>query len=179
MRNPGKLTPKQKRFCQEFIIDSNATQAFIRAGFAPRSAHVHSCGMMAKPQIQDEIARLQMERAKRLELKADDVLLELLRLARVDLKAAYDENGNLKPVHEIPEDTRRAIAGIEIEELFEGHGKDRKHVGTLRKVKFWDKVKSLELLGKHLKLWVERIEVQGLEGLAAKIEEGRARAANR
>ena len=68
------------------------------------------------------------------------------------------------PIKDIPKAVRKAISGVEVEELFEGKGEDRVHVGTLRKVKFWDKVKSWELLGKHLKLFVERTEHTGLDG---------------
>lgn len=175
----GGLTSKQRAFCREYMVDLNGTQAAVRAGYSSRSAKFIACEMLKLEHVQAEVARLNVERMKRLDLKADDVLLELLRIARVDLSQAYDRDGNLKPIHEIPEDVRRAIAGIEIDELWEGHGKDKEQVGITRKVKFWDKVKSLELLGKHLKLWVERIEVDGLEGLAERIQAGRARAAQR
>lgn len=179
MKPKPKMTPRMARFCREYMVDLNGGQAAVRAGYSERTCTVIASQLLTKPAIQNEIAKLQVERAKRLDLKADDVLLELLRIARVDLSQAYDTDGNLKPIHEIPEDVRRAIAGIEVEELFEGRGEAREHVGNLRKVKFWDKVKSLELLGKHLKLWVERIEVDGLTGLAERIQAGRSRAAQR
>ena len=64
------------------------------------------------------------------------VLGELLRLARVDIAGAFDKNGKLKPIHEIPEDVRRAICGVEVDELFEGTGRDREQVGFTRKVRY-------------------------------------------
>jgi len=86
------------------------------------------------------------------------VLQEIRSLAFVDIRKLYDSNGQLKAPHEIPADVARAVAGIEVDELFEGSGKERSQVGWTKKVKFYDKVRALELLGKNLKLFTERME---------------------
>src|SRR6267142_6304759 len=106
-----------------------------------------------RPATAREPRRAIENRAIRVAVRADDVLGELLRIARADLTQAFTPEGQLKPIHEIPEDVRRAIAGVEVEQLFEGRGQKREKVGDLVKVKFWNKVSGLDLLGRHLNLW--------------------------
>ncbi len=155
-RKARPLSPKQLRLVDEYLVDLNATQAAIRAGYSPKSANEQACKLLAKPSIAALVAAKQAARAQRTEITADVVLGELLRLARVDIAGAFDESGRLKPIHEIPEDVRRAICGVETDELFEGLGRDRVAVGVTRKVKFWDKVRALEHLARHLGLLSDR-----------------------
>lgn len=157
-RKPRQITPRQARFVQEYLLDLNGTQAAIRAGYSAKSADRIAIELLRNPEVAREISERQARREERTQIKADTVLAELLRLARVDLAQAFNENGDLKPIHEIPEDVRRAIAGVEIEALFEGRGRDREQVGFVKKVRFWDKNRSLELLGKHLALFIDRSE---------------------
>lgn len=157
----GDLTPKQRRFVNEYLIDLNGKQAAIRAGYAPKSAEVTASHLLSVAKVAEEIRRGAAKREQRTQITADTVLSEFLRIARVDIAEAFDEDGSLKPVHEIPEDIRRAIAGLEVEELFEGRGESRESVGRLRKVKFWDKNRALESLAKHLGLLVDRVHHDG------------------
>jgi phage terminase small subunit len=155
----SQLEPKQEMFCREYIIDLNATQAAIRAGYSEHTARQIASELLSKPHVQAEIQRLADKRAAKLDLKAEDVLREVMRLAMVDISEAFNEDGSLKPIKEIPVEVRRAIASVEVDELFEGHGDDREQVGYTRKVKFWDKVKTLQLLGQHLKLFSDRLDL--------------------
>lgn len=159
----SKLNPKQERFCLEYIVDLNATQAAIRSGYSVKSAKAIGSEHLTKPDIQARIEELKGAREKRTEITADTVLQELLLLAKVDLSRAYGDDGKLLPIKQIPEDVRRAIAGIEVFEEYEGHGKDKEYVGDTVKVKFWDKTRSLEMLGRHLKLFTDVIKHEGLE----------------
>lgn len=159
------LTDKQERFCQEYLKDLNGTQAAIRVGYSAKTATEQSSRLLTNVNVAARVKELMGKRSERTEITADVVLKELLLLAKVDLAQAYDEKGNLKPIHEIPEDVRRAIAGIKVYEEFEGYGKDRVKVGEVREVKFWDKTRTLELLGKHLKLFTDKVEHSGNMGL--------------
>jgi phage terminase small subunit len=164
------LSPRQQFFIAEYLKDLNATQAAIRAGYSPRTAESQASRLLRHVKVASAVAEAQRRRLERVEVKSDDILRELLRIATVDLAEAYDEAGNLKPIQEIPKDVRRAIAGIKVFEEFDGFGKDRVKVGEVREVKFWDKPRSLELLGKHLKLFTDVVEHQGkltLEQLVA------------
>jgi phage terminase small subunit len=95
--------------------------------------------------------------ARKFEVSAEFVLGELLTIAKLDLGDAYDASGNLKPVHEIPDHVRRAMAGLETDEIWAGKGEDRVLVGITKKVKFLDKIRALEALGRHLKLFTDKV----------------------
>lgn len=161
------LTLKQQRFVNEYLVDLNATRAYIRAGYSARGAHKLSARLMAHDGVRAALMKAVEAQSKRTGITADVILGELLLMARSDLAEAFDDAGNLKPINEIPEATRRAIASIEVDEITErGEGGKREVVGYTRKVKFWDKTRSLELLGKHLKLFVEKIEHSVSDDLA-------------
>ena len=168
----AKLTPKQQRFADEYLTDLNGKQAAIRAGYAPRSAEVAASKLLRVPKVAAAVQAGMAKRQARMELSADRVLLELLRVAMSDLSQAYDKNGNLLPVQDMPEDVRRSIAGIKVFEEFEGYGEARVKVGEVREVKFWSKTDALRDLGKHLKLFVERMEHTGKDGGPIKTEGG-------
>jgi phage terminase small subunit len=99
------------------------------------------------------------ERSKRVEITADNVLREIARLGFSDPRKLFDENGNLKPIHELDDDIAAAVAGIDV--VVRGDGENALQV---RKIKFWDKNNALEKLGKHLRLWTERHEHTGKDG---------------
>lgn len=169
-----KLTPKQLAFIREYTIDLNATQAAIRAGYSEKTARQAGAENLSKPDIQAELTKLMEARAQRVEIDADTVLRELLRLARVDLCEAFNDDGSLKPVRDMPEDVRRAISGVDVFEEFQGRGEDREMIGYTKKLRFWDKTKALEMLGRHLKLFSDKLELTGKDGGPIEME-GNAR----
>lgn len=169
------LTPRQQRFVDEYLIDSIGKQAAIRAGYSPKTAEAQASRLLSIAKVREAVDAAKIRQQDRLEIKADVILGELLRIARADLGAAFDDEGNLLPIKEIPEGTRRAISGIDVEELFEGYGRERERVGTTKKIRFWDKVSALEKLGKHLKLFVDRVEHSASDDLAALIAAARER----
>lgn len=154
-----KLTPKQEAFCREYLIDLNATQAYQRVfKCKPTASEANACRLMANDGVMARIDELKQERSKRTEITADVILAELLKLATVDLGKAFDSSGTILPINEMPEEVRKAISSIEVNELFDGQGSDKTVIGFMKKIRFWDKPKSLELLGKHLKLFTEKHE---------------------
>jgi phage terminase small subunit len=166
------LTPKQQRFCEEYILDLNATKAAIRAGYSSETARSIGSENLSKPDIEAEIERLLEKRSGKLAIKAEDVLRETYLMAMSDIGEAFDEEGKLKPIHEIPMHLRRMISSVEVDELWEPKedGKGKEQVGFTRKIKFWSKEKALHLLGQHLNLFIERHDVTGkvtLEQLVA------------
>lgn len=177
----GNRSAQAKRdlFVREYLIDLNATQAAIRAGFSAKTAGSAGQRLLKRVDISAQIKNVSRQRAARVEVTADTVLRELLNIARVDLSQCYTATGELKSIHEIPEDVRRAIAGIEVDEIMEGRGVDAVKVGETKKLKFWDKPRALELLGKHLKLFVDVHEHHGLERLVDEHRAAEARVAGR
>jgi len=94
------LTPLQFRFCQEYLIDLNASQAYMRAGFACKSVNVAgaaSCNLLRNPKIISAIQKVREDQAKRLDISATNVLRELARLAFSDSRKLYRAEGSLKP----------------------------------------------------------------------------------
>lgn len=150
-RAPRELTPLQRLFVLEYLKDFNATQAAIRAGYSEKTASQIAYELLQNPLVVAQIENEKAQRLDRLQVDADWMLKRLIHEAEADLAELYDDDGRLKPVNEWPEIWRKGlVAGIEVEELFEGRGEDREHVGTLRKVKLADRTKRLELIGRHV-----------------------------
>jgi phage terminase small subunit len=167
------LTPKQARFVEEYLIDLNGTQAAIRAGYSARSARDLACEMLDKAHIAKAVEKRIAARAKKTGLTAERVLRELAAVGLSDIRKFYDESGELKPVHELDDEAAAALAGVEVEELYEGRGDERKNVGRLKRIKRFDKVRALELAGKHLGLWDKPPEPEKLgPGLTIVVQNG-------
>jgi phage terminase small subunit len=170
------LTPQQELFCHEYIKDRNGTQAAIRAAYSPETAQEQASRLLSNVMIKARINGLIKEQLDNIKIDVAFVLRQLLNSATIDISDAYDECGELKPISEMPEPLRRAIVSIETEELFEGQGKNREHIGTAKTIKIQDRLRALELLGKHLKMFTDVHEIPGLEGLAEQIKAARKRA---
>lgn len=147
------MTDAQKRFCDEYLIDLNATRAYKVA--YPKckkdeTANAASSRMLRNVKVQEYISEKQKEIEKRTEVTQDMVIKELAKIAFLDIRKLYAENGQLKNVTDIDSDTAGAISSLETLEEYEGYGDDREKIGDTQKVRLLDKTKALELLGKHL-----------------------------
>lgn len=172
-------TARQRLFVAQYLVDHNATQAAVRAGYSAKTAEQLGSRLLKNKWVAEAIEAGLAKQEKRIERTADDVLRELWKLALVDIGLAFDANGALLSLAQMPEDVRRAISGIEVDELFAGDGEARSLAGRTRKVKLWEKTKALELLGKHFKLFTEKHE-HGVDGeLADLLREARTRAQRR
>lgn len=170
MKDPHTgLTDKQERFCREYLKDLNATAAAIRAGFKAKNADNVISRLMRLPHVSAYIEKLKAERAKRVDIKADEVLLELSRIAFSDLRKLFDENGAVTDPKKWPKSLARAVASIEVDELYDYEDGRRINIGQKKKVKFWPKVPALELLGKHLGMFKNEVDLgkETLEALVA------------
>ena len=153
-----KLKAKHEVFCREFLVDLNATQAAIRAGYASRRAHVTGA----------ELYELKQERIDQLGIDANYVLMRLVEIDRLDVADILEDDLSIKPLSAWPESWRRYLSGFNLAEMFEGRGDDREMVGILKKIKWPDKVKNLELLGRHVSVQAfkdnVKNEVTGADG---------------
>ncbi|UZA50423.1 terminase small subunit [Moraxella bovis] len=140
----AKLTPKQQRFVDEYLIDLNATQACIRAGYSEKTAKEMGAENLTKPNIQNAIQQAMSERQQRTKINADYVLNRLVQIDQLDIADILDETGNFKPISEWSKEWRLNLSSFEIVENATG--------GFVKKIKFPDKVKNLELLGKHVQI---------------------------
>ena len=158
-----KWTDKRELFCVKYIAcDLNATKAAIEAGYAAGSACKEACRLMGFPAIQDRIAELKAERVERAKIDADYVLHRLVDIDQMDCADILNDEGGIKPIQKWPKVWRTYISGFEITELIEGRGDEREMVGILKKIKWPDKLKNLELLGKHIgvQAFKEKLDVE-------------------
>ncbi|HEB1859553.1 terminase small subunit [Yersinia intermedia] len=146
------LTDKQEMFCREYLIDLNATQAAIRAGYSENTARKIGSENLTKPDVQNRIAELKLQRNEQVNIDAAYVLRRLVEIDQMDVLDIVKDDLSLKPVSEWPPTWRRYISGFDVAEMFENSGKGgaRELAGILKKIKWPDKVKNLELLGKHI-----------------------------
>lgn len=171
-----KTADRQERFAREYVKDLNGRRSAIAAGYSENGADVVASRLLGNANVKKLVADLTKEKFSKLDISAERILQELARLAFLDPRKLFNESGGLRPIHELDEDTARAIAGLDHEKLFEHFGKGQaKHVGTTSKVKLADKTRALQLLGQYRKLFTEKVEVTGLEGLADKLNRIRQR----
>ena len=157
------MTDAQKRFCDEYLIDLNATKAYKVAYpncKKDETACVNGSRLLRNARVQEYIAIHQKQREERTQVTQDKVIHELAKIAFADIRALYDDNGNLKNVKCLEDNIAGAVSQLETFEEYEGRGDDREYVGDTKKVKLLDKTKALELLGKHLGMFTDKLELE-------------------
>ena len=152
----GDFSEREIKFIHFYCSNSNhGENAAIDAGYAPKNAKTQASRMLATPRIKAEIDRVMGKAMAKLEITVERVLNEVARLGFADIRKCFNVDGTLKPLHELDDDTAAALVGMEVIEI-EDNGSVRV---VAKKFKFADKKGSLELLGKHLKMWTDKIEV--------------------
>ena len=144
------LTPKQKRFVAEYLVDLNATAAAKRAGYSEKTACEQAARLLANVKVQDAVQSAMQEREKRTEITQDMVLRETAKLAFFDVRKMFDNNGKPLDISELDDATAAALVGLNVQDVTD---QDGDYVGYVKKYKMADKLKALELLGKHVGAW--------------------------
>ena len=147
------ITRKQKLFVQEYLIDLNATQAAIRAGYSPDTAGGIGGENLKKPDIRASIDKAMAERSRRLGLNQDRILLELAKIALLNPQQVVNLNDATIREDALPEDLA-AVASVKVKRFPTKEGE-----GIEREIKFYDKSKALELAGKHLGMFRDKVDV--------------------
>lgn len=169
----AKITAKQERFCREYLIDLNATQAAIRAGYSANTAQEQSSRLLSNVMVQECIAALKAERNERLNIDAAYVLRRLVEIDQMDVADILKEDGTLKPVSEWPKSWRTTLSGMEVATTIRDFDESTTET-LLKKIKWPDKVKNLELLGKHVDVQAFREQVKAdhtVESLSSLMDE--------
>ena len=162
------MNRKQTRFCEEYLIDLNATQAAIRAGYSPDTAGAIGAENLKKPQIQKAIAKAMAARSRRTGVNAERVVMELAKIAFVNAADVIADDATLKS-NATPEDLA-AVQSVKVKSF----GED----GVEREIKLADKIKALELLGRHLGMFDDRLRLDGkldtgkLDSILAQLKNG-------
>ena len=157
-----KLTPKRMRFVDEWLIDFNGKQAAIRAGYSAKTAEATAARLLRNVKVQAEISRRQKDLQRRTEVSQERVVKELARIAFADvtdyayvMQAIIERDGVKVPVEsavmketcDLTDDQRAAIASI-------------KQGANGVEIKLHDKIKALELLGRHIGMFNDKLEVK-------------------
>ena len=179
------LTDKQKRFCEEYLIDLNATQAAIRAGYSPKTAEQTASRLLRNVKVQEYIAKRQKELSRSTEITQERVIKELALIAfsnNADYAHVVEKNMQVESsaalVYVLDKDCKpvmyRTVEPVLTEELTE---EQKRALAVIKKgrdgleVKSCDKVKALELLGKHLGIFTDKIEANVNDTTRSELQE--------
>lgn len=143
-----KLTAKQQKFCLEYLIDLNGTQAAIRAGYSKDTAGAIAHENLKKPEIEARIIELRRATADKLDITRERIAQEYARIAFADIRELYNTDNSLKSINDLGDDAAAVIASIEVDEIDEWKDGEKKTIGYTTKVKRWDKKAALDSLCK-------------------------------
>ncbi|MBS3048145.1 terminase small subunit [Enterobacter mori] len=171
------LTAKVEAYCQEYIkCPENQTQAAINAGYSHKTAAKFASQNMRDERVKKRIAELMEERNKRMRVSADYVLMRLVEIDQMDVLDILNDDGGLKPIREWPKIWRTTLSGFDLSSTIMNMNEDSIET-ILKKIKWPDKVKNLELIGKHVDVnaFKERLEVSGTVTIADRMAAARRR----
>jgi len=151
-----KLTDKKKLFVKYYCVSWNGTQAAIEAGYSEKTAAEQASRLLRNVNIQEAIQKYMNKLTEEAEIEVVDVLDGLKRLAFLDIRKLYNDDGSAKKIHELDDDIALALAGIDVNEISTGDA-TIEIIG--KKYKLSDRTKALELLGKYLKMFTDKIDI--------------------
>ena len=157
----AELNQRQELFCREYIKDLNGTQAAIRAGYSPKTADRMAYELLKKPEIQAFVLQSKAERVEEVKIDANYVLKRLIEIDEMDVADILDEGGDFLPIRKWPKVWRTTLSGLDIAIINSGDTE-----AIIKKIKWPDKVKNLELLGKHIGVgaFTERVDHTSSDG---------------
>lgn len=159
------MTKKQKRFAEEYLIDLNATQAAIRAGYSPDTAQEQGSRLLSNVMVSKEIKKAMAERSRRTGINQDRIIRELAKIALVNPGQVIDAQ-TAKIREDAEEEDLAAVQSVKVKKSYSETGEM-----TEREIRMADKVRALELLGRHLGMWNDKLQVTGLEEEKSKLDD--------
>lgn len=156
------MTQKQKIFADEYLIDLNATRAYKVAYpnvKKDETAAAAGARMLRNVKVEEYISEKMKAREQRTEITQDRVLQELAKLGFFDARNFFDAEGRPREITALDDSTAACIAGLEVLEEYRGSGEDRELIGHVKKYKITDKIKALELLGRHLGMFKDKLDI--------------------
>ena len=169
----SRLSARQQRFINEYLVDLNASQAAVRAGYSPRTAYSQGQRLLKHVEVADAIARAMRDRAERARLKADDVIAEYRRIAFaniLDFIRVQSDGNVIVDLSQLTRDQAAALTEISIDDCVEERGPDTRRAKRVR-IKLADKRAALSDLGRHLGMFRDRVEHTGPDGSALRIQD--------
>lgn len=160
---PALENQRHEAFAQALAKGSSATDAYVTAGYKP--SRTAASRLSSKVNIQLRVKELLTRAADRAEIDIARTLKELVRVGTSDVRRFFDQNGKLKAVHELDDETAAAVASVEVvTKTIPGDNEEGGHVEYLHKVRLWDKNSALEKIAKHLGMFIDRVEHGGPNG---------------
>jgi phage terminase small subunit len=150
--------PMRSKFVDEYMIDGNGTQAAIRAGYAPDNAKGIAYRLLCRADVREEVDRRIAENRAKSKITVTHIEGWLRDMTEVEILDLVDEQGNARPLQDIPAHARRAIKSVKKEEY--EHPIDGV-MHTTVKFELWDKMKAIEMFGKYKKMFTDKIELSG------------------
>lgn len=157
------LTPKQKIFADEYLIDLNATRAYKMAYpnvTKEETAAAAGARLLRNVKVEEYIQERMKDREKRTEITQDMVLKELAKVGFFDIRRLFDDSGKPLDITGLDNETAASIVGLEVMDIYEGTGEDKEFVGYIKKYKLSDKLKALEMIGRHLGMFKDKMDIQ-------------------
>lgn len=143
------LSERQKKFCDEYLLDFNGTQAAVRAGYSKKSAKEQGSRLLTKINVQQYLNTKKQKAAAKFEISHERTLQEIGKIAYSNIKSLFNEDGSLKKISDMTDEEACLLSSVEVDEIIS----EKKKIGETRKVKLWDKTKGLEMLAKHFKIY--------------------------
>lgn len=153
------LTARQQRFVDEYLVDLNATQASIRAGYSHKGATVRGSELLANRKVAEAISAAKASRAERVQITQDRVLQELARIAFFDPRKLFRADGSPLEITELDDETAAVLAGLDI--VVERTDEGRDGYSSVRKYKLTNKLGALEAAMRHLGMFKDSLELKG------------------
>lgn len=160
------LTPKQERFCEEYLVDLNASAAARRAGYSKDTAAEQGTRLLSNVQVSERISAMRQERSERVQVDSDRVLRELCLLGfsnMMDYVTPQDDGSMVMDFSAITRDKAAAIQEFVVDEYMDGKGEDARPVKKT-KFKLADKKSALVEIGRHLGMFDDKLRLMGSDG---------------
>jgi phage terminase small subunit len=160
-----KLTPKQEKFVQGLFAGLSQREAYKQAynckNMKDETIDVKASVLANEDKIRVRLGELQNELKNRNMVTAERVMAEYAKLAFFDPRKLFNENGTPKEISELDDDTAAALAGLDVQDVYEGYGEDRRFIGYVKKYKLSDKRAALDSIAKCLGMFKDNLNITG------------------
>jgi len=153
----SRLTPKQARFAQEYLIDMNGAQAAIRSGYSAKTAKEIAARLLTNVNVSSALEKARASLAARTEITQERVLKELARMGFSDVRSIFTPDGGLRSPTEMNDEEAAAIQSVKV--ITRRVPGNEKHVEQVHEIKMADKLGALTQIGRHLGMFTDKSEV--------------------
>ncbi len=172
------MTAKQRLFVAEYLKDLNATQAAIRAGYSEKTARQIGEENLSKPVIRKMIDEAMQQRSERTEITQDRVLKALAAIGFGDIRSLFDSGGSFKNITELSAEEAALLAGFDLS-ILKARDDDTPFEETVKRIKVNDRLRALEMIGRHLNMFTDKLDVNFSDGRAERLNKARERVKKR